>query len=554
MWIAGGHYYVDTGIALTDQTSEVAPSSGHESPYLVLNRNLKIYGGFAGTETSLDQRDPEANPTYLDGNVYYKDRHDFPVPDNIFGYDNRFSKRIMVAYNSTLTLDGLIFQYVFGGDSSANGTGHISEPEQGNGAFVRTHQSALTINNCLFRYAAVGFQGQMVHETSSTEPLRITNSRFTESGNTYSFFHITNEGGAGSVIFENNIFDNLQTYSSYSNIFFNTSHWPGASSVTEIKNSLFYNNGRLQIKVSNYLDESSSVNMVIENVLVFNNDFSEDPFLDVLSPLTFGTINLSIINSSFINNIGSNPVIDTAGKTGPNKLNLTMQNNVFYGNKISEEDSTPIESLRTGTNQEFQSTTISYNATDESGSTLLTNNDYKTGSVDLSSTSLTDLFVGQTDEDGNIDADGADDKWFTSDDGFVPKGNGVLHNAGNNTAVANIALDLKNTNRLQEDTVDIGAYELGDIRLLGQEDGLSILPTLLIYPNPVQKGSALYVDLSGLRTQQLIIRDVSGKHVKTFTLDGDQQKVDVGALSSGPYLVISVNDRNDYKAFKLIVE
>jgi hypothetical protein len=294
--------------------------------------------------------------------------------------------------------------------------------------------------------------------------------------------------------------------------------------------------------------------MVIENVLVFNNDFSEDPFLDVLSPLTFGTINLSIINSSFINNIGSNPVIDTAGKTGPNKLNLTMQNNVFYGNKISEEDSTPIESLRTGTNQEFQSTTISYNATDESGSTLLTNNDYKTGSVDLSSTSLTDLFVGQTDEDGNIDADGADDKWFTSDDGFVPKENGVLHNAGNNTAVANIALDLKNTNRLQEDTVDIGAYELGDIRLLGQEDGLSILPTLLIYPNPVQKGSALYVDLTGLRTQQLIIRDVSGKHVKTFTLDGDQQKVDVGALSSGPYLVISVNDRNDYKAFKLIVE
>ena len=152
------------------------------------------------------------------------------------------------------------------------------------------------------------------------------------------------------------------------------------------------------------MPQSSSVNMVIENVLVFNNDFSEDPFLEVLNSVVSGTVHLSIINSSFINNTGSNPVIDTAGKTGPNKLNLTMQNNVFYGNKISEEDSTPIESLRTGTNQEFQSTTISYNATDESGSTLLTNNDYKTGSVDLSSTSLTDLFVGQTDEDGNIDA------------------------------------------------------------------------------------------------------------------------------------------------------
>lgn len=99
--------------------------------------------------------------------------------------------------------------------------------------------------------------------------------------------------------------------------------------------------------------------------------------------------------------------------------------------------------------------------------------------------------------------------------------------------------------------MDIGAYEFdGSTLVTGKEH----IPSLLIYPNPVQKGSSLYVDLSGLRTQQLIIRDVRGKLVKTLILDGEQQMVDVGALSSGSYLVLSVNDRNDYKAFKLVVE
>ena len=256
MWIAGGHYYVDRGIALTNQTGETEPNSGHISPYLVLNRNLKIYGGFAGTETSLDQRDPEANPTYLDGNVFYKDKHDFPVPDNIFNTFNRFSKRIMIAYNSTLTLDGLIFQYVFGGESAASGEVRIIEADQGNGAFVRAHQSALTINNCLFRYATEGLNGQMVYATNSTEPLRITNSRFTESGNARSFFRTFTKEGDGRIIFENNIVDNIQSPENGENILFeNAMGYVGGNAVTEIKNSLLYNNDRLQIEVTTYVDE-----------------------------------------------------------------------------------------------------------------------------------------------------------------------------------------------------------------------------------------------------------------------------------------------------------
>ena len=45
---------------------------------------MTIYGGFAGTETSLEQRNIQANPTYLDGNVYYRNIHDFTDPENFY--------------------------------------------------------------------------------------------------------------------------------------------------------------------------------------------------------------------------------------------------------------------------------------------------------------------------------------------------------------------------------------------------------------------------------------------------------------------------------------
>lgn len=40
---------------------------------MINNRNITIYGGFAGTETSIDERDVENNPTYPDGNVYHRE-------------------------------------------------------------------------------------------------------------------------------------------------------------------------------------------------------------------------------------------------------------------------------------------------------------------------------------------------------------------------------------------------------------------------------------------------------------------------------------------------
>jgi hypothetical protein len=55
IWVASGTY---RPIAGTDRTATFA-----------LRDNIRIYGGFAGVETSRDQRDPAANPTILSGEI-----------------------------------------------------------------------------------------------------------------------------------------------------------------------------------------------------------------------------------------------------------------------------------------------------------------------------------------------------------------------------------------------------------------------------------------------------------------------------------------------------
>lgn len=209
IWIAKGNYYVDRGVGVEGQETSSSAGSFYLNPFVVSNRNLKIYGGFAGTETSLTDRDIENNPTYLDGNVYYKGVYNFPDQDNLYARTNHFARRILVVHNSTLTLDGLIFQYVKGGDSTA-GDSSLKDTERnsGQGAFILANQSALTINNCLFQYGLLGLSGLMVYATNNSAPVRISNSRFTHSGNTVNFIQVLD--GDEKVIVENTVIEDLE--------------------------------------------------------------------------------------------------------------------------------------------------------------------------------------------------------------------------------------------------------------------------------------------------------------------------------------------------------
>ena len=72
IWVADGVYYAST--------PEASPSAGDKYKYFDLPGGVAIYGGFAGDETSLDERDPDTHLTILSGDL---DQNDLNRSDNI---------------------------------------------------------------------------------------------------------------------------------------------------------------------------------------------------------------------------------------------------------------------------------------------------------------------------------------------------------------------------------------------------------------------------------------------------------------------------------------
>ncbi len=60
IWVAAGDYYPDVGVGLTDND----PAATFH-----LRSGVAIYGGFAGVESMLDERDPAINVTVLNGDI-----------------------------------------------------------------------------------------------------------------------------------------------------------------------------------------------------------------------------------------------------------------------------------------------------------------------------------------------------------------------------------------------------------------------------------------------------------------------------------------------------
>lgn len=75
IWLAEGTYMPDGGYIPTNGTH--VPGSGDRTASFDLQGNLALYGGFAGGETLLSQRDIEGNPTILSGDLAGDDA---PVP------------------------------------------------------------------------------------------------------------------------------------------------------------------------------------------------------------------------------------------------------------------------------------------------------------------------------------------------------------------------------------------------------------------------------------------------------------------------------------------
>ncbi|MCB9297750.1 MAG: T9SS type A sorting domain-containing protein [Lewinellaceae bacterium] len=137
IWVAAGIYY-----PTADAAGNPNPANPRAKTFYI-GKNIRIYGGFAGGETTLSERGWGANPTILSGDIGVAD-------DNS---DNSYHVLHLFRLPSTATLDGFIVSggnadgastAGFGGGIYNNGinNGNRSNPTIANCAFVGNHANS----------------------------------------------------------------------------------------------------------------------------------------------------------------------------------------------------------------------------------------------------------------------------------------------------------------------------------------------------------------------------------------------------------------------------
>jgi predicted outer membrane repeat protein len=168
--------YTDLAVALrsTHPFSEVWVAEGIYKPgtarpaAFLLPPGIPVYGGFTGTETSLNQRDHSANPTILSGEI---------GDPNVSG-DNCYH---VVIPTTNTTLDGFTI-------SNGNASENYSD-DRGKGGAIWAEYSVFTIKNCIFSSNFANQKGGAIFLNESNATLE----NCTFNGNTTGS---TGDGGA----------------------------------------------------------------------------------------------------------------------------------------------------------------------------------------------------------------------------------------------------------------------------------------------------------------------------------------------------------------------
>ncbi|WP_161808363.1 PKD domain-containing protein [Zhouia amylolytica] len=114
----------------------------NETTAIEIPEGVSLYGGFAGTETALSDRDWTANQTILSGDL-----------NSNSNTDDQDAHGILTVKSENIVIDGFIFEHGFADDGSSL--------EGRTGAALLTHTSAkdIAIKNCVFRNNEAGGTG-----------------------------------------------------------------------------------------------------------------------------------------------------------------------------------------------------------------------------------------------------------------------------------------------------------------------------------------------------------------------------------------------------------
>ena len=176
IYVAKGTYYPDEG--------ESGSFGDREDSFEL--KGQKIYGGFAGTESAPDQRNPQANVTVLSGAIW-----DRP------GEDVYWSLHVVMVKQSSL-LDGLTVANGHANGASSWNYPNITSYDEGGGCYVQSG-AVLTLSGCAFRENRALMNGGAIAVKDTTAKV-IANNCIFERNKIPRYPQITPEIAAGGAI------------------------------------------------------------------------------------------------------------------------------------------------------------------------------------------------------------------------------------------------------------------------------------------------------------------------------------------------------------------
>jgi hypothetical protein len=384
--------WVATGTYKPTQTSTRTIS-------FVMKNGVDIFGGFNGTETSITERDIEANPTYLSGDIGAQG-------DNT---DNTYKIVKIQNFTSPFTFDG--FRVVSGYDETSSG--------KGAGMYVFNNPGiAINIKNTiLYNNYAYHSGGGMLIDNSNT------------TFNNCEFLYNSSYNYGGGAIYSANV-SNANIYLYDCRIIGNNSRQGAA---------INFDGGELVME---------------RNFVSSNTSTTSGNIINVSLGVTRFEINNSLIVGNQVSNGGSSIISSyTSGANSSSLTNVTICHNKnltdldVYSEAIYQSNSAMVISnciIYGNTNSDL-------NVQIDAGNTVrnsIVENGYSTG-VNIITTNP--LFVNP----GSLSTAPFDGSTY---DYSLQTGSPAI-NYGNNLYAQNFTLDLLNNARVQQLIVDCGAIE-----------------------------------------------------------------------------------------------
>jgi len=421
----GDEIWVAEGVYKPDQKSISPPirgrsilsdsaSAGDRTATFQLKNGVALYGGFANGQTQLDQRNPEAHPTILSGDLNGDDGPNFANNG-----ENSYHVVTGSGTNNTAVLDGFTitagnadgtiqqsFSECGGGMYNSSGSPNLinckffsNQAQYGGGGMFNIECSSPSISNCTFSGNSAQLGGGMLNFVESSPS--ITNCIFSGNHASSSGGGLNNEGECNPTLTNCKIIGNIAgvEYVSYG-----------------------FGGG---------MSNRNGCNPILINCIITGNSAKGDSQygggggiynwnLDITSSPT-------LVNCTFAGNSaprGRSLSCDLYFDGLPSNVQLT--NCIIWdsGNKIWNNDGSVI---------------------------TITHSDVKGGFAGEGNINIDPSFV---------DADGADNIFGTEDDDLRLLPDSPCIDTGNNLVVpGSVRTDLDGNLRIMNQTVDMGAYE-----------------------------------------------------------------------------------------------